>query len=660
MSSRRRNKFVSAHSESHFLDLMDCLALESAAEVERIAERRTRKSRQQLEQTGEVIFDLVVADQIPGLGQRQLVTLVRRTQGQLLPWHRIKVGTPVVVFDQQTAGDQQQSGVVCRVRRESLQVALDRALEGKSFCLETTADEMTRLRQQEALQTVMNSRGRLGRLRDILMGQTEPRFGALPQIDFLGPLNSSQREAVRFALSAEDLAIIHGPPGTGKTTTVVELIVQAVRRGDRVLAVAPSNTAVDNLLERLIAVGQRVVRLGHPARISESLRDFSLDALVERHENTIPIRDLIREAEALFRQSDKWTRAKRVKGERQQLRGEARKLLQHARQLEAAAVHDTLERADVVCATTSINDELLGDRWYDLAVIDEACQSTEPGCWVPLLRAEKVVLAGDHQQLPPTILSDEAARRGLAKSLLERQIELYGDSVNRLLSVQYRMHQQIMKFSSEVFYQNRLQADESVKKHLLKDLSGVQDNLWTDSPVEFIDTAGAGYEDEIEEEGSSKLNRGEAGLIVELVKRLLQSGLQPRHLAVIAPYSAQVRLLRTMVYQGQGWESLVSAPDRITELEIDTVDGFQGREKEGVLLSLVTSNSRQEIGFLADVRRMNVALTRARRKLIVVGDSATLGVHDFYQRFFQYVDSIEAYHSIWNYRSDRLPEWESL
>lgn len=659
MSSRRRSKFVSAESESHFLDLMDCLALESAAEIERIADRRNRKSRQQLEQTGEVIFDLVVGDQVPGLGHRQLVTLIRRTQGQLLPWHRIKVGTPVIVSDPQATGDRQQSGVVCRVKRESIQVALDHGLEGKTFCLETTADEMTRLRQKEALQIVMNSRGRLGRLRDILMGRAEPRFGPLPQPDFVAPLNPSQQEAVKFALSAEDLAIIHGPPGTGKTTTVVELIIQAVRRGDKVLAVAPSNTAVDNLLERLVSARQRVVRLGHPARISEALRDFSLDAQVEQHENTTHVRELIREAETLFRQSDKWTRAKREKGERQQLRSEARKLLQHARQLEAAAVDDTLERANVVCSTTSINEELLGERWYDLAVIDEACQSTEPGCWVPLLRAEKVVLAGDHQQLPPTILSAEAARRGLAKSLQERQIELHGDSVNRLLTVQYRMHQQIMKFSSQVFYQDRLQADPAVENHLLKDLSGVKANCWTESPVEFIDTAGAGYEDEIEEEGSSKFNPGEARLIVELIGKLLESGLRPRHLGVIAPYSAQVRLLRTMIYQGQAWDALISPADPISDLEIDTVDGFQGGEKEGVLLSLVTSNPRQEIGFLADIRRMNVALTRARRKLIVVGDSATLGIHEFYQSFFQYLDSIEAYHSIWNYRSERLPEWES-
>jgi len=660
MSSRRRSKFVSPESESHFIDLMECLVLESAAEVERIADRRARKSRQQLEQTGEVIFDLVVVDQVLGLGQRQLVTLVRRTQGQLLPWHRIKVGTPVVVWDQQSHSSQEQSGVVCGVRKDSIQVAVDQGLEGKLFCLETTADEMTRQRQKEALQVVMNSRGRLGRLRDVMMGQIEPRFGTLPEIDFLAELNPSQQAAVRFALSAEDLAIIHGPPGTGKTTTVVELIVQAVRRGNKVLAVAPSNTAVDNLLERLVWAKQRVVRLGHPARISENLRDFSLDALVEGHENTAIVRDLVREAENLFRQAGKWTRAKKEKGERQELRYEARQLFQHARQLEAAAVADTLQRADIVCSTTSINDDLLGDRWFDLVVIDEACQSTEPGCWVPLLRGEKLVLAGDHQQLPPTILSAEAARQGLAKSLLERQMEQYGDRVNRLLTVQYRMHEQIMNFSSQVFYGDRLQADPSVCQHLLNDLENVQTEQMTQTPIQFIDTAGAGYEDEIEEEGSSKLNRGEAQLVVALVRKLLTTGVRPKQLAIIAPYAAQVRLLRTMIHQDLSWAEGDQVDDKISDLEIDTVDGFQGREKEGVILSLVTSNDKQEIGFLSDVRRINVALTRARRKLVVVGDSATLGAHEFYQRFFQYLDSIGAYHSIWNYRADELSEFEFL
>src|SRR5262249_21497812 len=240
-------------------------------------------------------------------------------------------------------------------------------------------------------------------------------------------LNESQREAVRFALSSDDLAIIHGPPGTGKTTTVVELIRQAVARGEKVLACAPSNLAVDNLLEKLVAFGESAVRLGHPARVLPQLREHTLDVLVEEHADTRLARKFSKEAFALFRKASKWTRAKPEPGARQDLRQEARSLLADARRLEAQAAERILNAATVLCATTTgLDSEVLGQRSFDLVVIDEACQSTEPGCWVPLPRGRRVVLAGDHCQLPPTVRSREAAEQGFGVSLLERLAALYG------------------------------------------------------------------------------------------------------------------------------------------------------------------------------------------------------------------------------------------
>lgn len=643
MSSRRRSKFGSPMVESHFVDLIECLALESAAELERMNERRQRKSRIDLERTGEVIFDLTETDESPTVGQRINVTYVKRGSG--LPWHKLKVGSPVLVFDQQDTAAEPEKGVICRVLRDSIQVSLSHVPEGKLFCIELTADELTRQRQLEAILTVKDSRGRLGQLRDIMMGLSEPRFTAATEIEFHSSLNPSQQEAVCFALSAQDVAIIHGPPGTGKTTTVIELIIQAVKRGDKVLAVAPSNTAVDNLLEKLVAAKQRVVRLGHPARVSESLRSYSLDGLAEQHENAEIIRDMVREAEMIYRQSRKWTRAKRSSNDRAEQRREARTLIQQARQMERFTIESILSRADVLCSTTSINDDLLGDRWFDLVVIDEACQTTEPGSWVPMLRCEKVVLAGDHRQLPPTILSAQASQRGLGKSLLERQIEQYGTKINRILTVQYRMHEQIMRFSSGIFYEDRLLADDAVRDHLLIDFPTVEPNDFTQTPVQFIDTAGAGFDDQQEVDGFSKFNTHEARLVEYVVQQLLASGVNPSQIAVVAPYAAQVRLLRTMIYSMEA--GLLHGDHSISELEIDTVDGFQGREKEAIIISLVTSNPRQEIGFLSDLRRMNVALTRARRKLVVIGDSATLASEPFYQQFFDYVDSIQAYSSVW-------------
>ena len=526
-----------------------------------------------------------------------------------------------------------QPGVVSNTRRDMIEVTVAEWPEGERFRLDLSPDEITRKRHLAALRTAQGARGRTGELRRVLLGEREPRFDPIPTTEITTELNTSQQAAIRFALSARDLAIIHGPPGTGKTTTVVELICQAVARGDKVLACAPSNTAVDNLLQRLIAAQQKVVRVGHPARVAARLRDFTLDAQVADDDAMQIVRDMLREADALFRRASRFTRAKPAPGEKQQLRQDARRLKADARLLEQQSVQSVLDRAEVICTTTSINEELLGDRRFSLAVIDEACQSTEPGCWVPALRADRLVLAGDHCQLPPTVLSQPAAREGLSISLLERLVQRYGEAVTRRLDVQYRMHTDIMQFSSQQFYAGTLRADPSVAAHRLHDLPTVEPSDLVSDPVTFIDTAGAGWEEQQEPDGESRWNPREAALLLGKVRALVAAGLSPRDIGVIAPYGAQVRWLR------EHWDS--------DDLEIDTVDGFQGREKEAVLFSCVRSNGDGEIGFLADTRRMNVALTRARRRLLVVGDSATLGAHKFYSDLLTYFESIGAYHTVW-------------
>jgi predicted DNA helicase len=365
------------------------------------------------------------------------------------------------------------------------------------------------------------------------------------------------------------------------------------------------------------------------------LRARAIDLLAEKHPDARQARKVARDAFALFRQADKWTREKPQPGERAALRREARDRLGEARKLESLAVERILDEAKIVCATlTGLDSQLLGQRHYDIVVIDEACQGTEPAAWVPLLRANKLILAGDHCQLPPTIISPEAADRGLAVSLQERLIGLYGPQVSRLLTVQHRMHSAIMGFSNAEFYGGELVAHESVANHLLRDLPGVTSDPLTDTPVQFIDTAGASYDEELEEDTGSRRNVQEAALAVKKVRALLALGVSATQIGVITPYRAQVRLLR---------ERLSDVPG----LEIDSVDGFQGREKEAIIVSLVRSNNEGEIGFLADTRRTNVALTRARRKLIVIGDSATLANDDFYQRMLTYFETIGALSSVW-------------
>lgn len=606
--------------------------MEADAEAERLAERRRRGNGAAAEKSGETLLDMVITDDEPGLGGRILITLVKRNRTLKLPWNRLRVGAPVYLTGGNGDGDSVH-GVVSARRPDWIQVSVDQWPDGDRFRIDLSPDEITRKRQEAALRTARAARGRPAELRRILLGEVEPTFQPEADLDFGATLNESQQRAVQLSMSANDLAIIHGPPGTGKTTTVVELICQAVARGEKVLASAPSNTAVDNLLERLIARRQKVVRIGHPARVDERLRDFSLDIKVQDHEVMELVRDMLREAEQLFRKAGRYTRAKPAPGEKQEMRREARRLKADARLLEQQAVESVLDRADVICATTTFNEQLIGDRRFGLAVIDEACQSTEPGCWIPVLRAERVVLAGDHCQLPPTVLSTKAAREGFTTSLLERLVTRFGDAATTRLDVQYRMHSDIMRFSSEQFYDGTLLADESVAEHLLHDLPLIETSELTLEAVTFIDTAGAGWDEELEPDGESKRNPEEGALVLKKVRQLQPLGLSTRDIAVIAPYAAQVRWLRDQ------WG--------MDDLEIDTVDGFQGREKEAVVISCVRSNSDNEIGFLSDTRRMNVALTRARRKLIVVGDSGTLGGHDFYAALLQYFETIGAYHTVW-------------
>ena len=616
---------------------MNWLTLESEAETRQIDERRRRGTKGSAEKSGESLLDLVIVDEKPGLGGRILLTLVKRNRTLKLPWNRLRVGAPVVLSSVDGAGDFQH-GVVSARSAGSIEVSVSEWPTVDRFRIDLLPDEITRKRQAAALRNIEAARGRTAELRDVLLGQREPRFSELPECEFSGSLNLSQQEAVRFALAAEDLAIIHGPPGTGKTTTVVELIVRSVGQGEKVLACAPSNTAVDNLLERLVQLGQKVVRVGHPARVNERLHGFTLDAQVAEHEVMSIVRNMIRESETLFRKADRFTRAKPAPGAKQEMRREARRLKADVRLLEQQAVESVLDRADVVCATTAFNEELLGSCHFAMVVIDEACQSTEPGCWMPVLHADRVVLAGDHCQLPPTVLSITAAREGFSTSLLERLVAHYGASVTRQLNLQYRMHTDIMQFSSEQFYGGTLEADESVAFHRLKDLPLVEQSPLTTKPVTFIDTAGADWDEELEPDGESKCNPQEGSFLLRQVQKLHEAGLRLRDLAIITPYAAQVRWLR------QRFDS--------DELEINTVDGFQGREKEAVLISCVRSNAIGEIGFLADTRRMNVALTRARRKLIVVGNSATLGGNEFYAALLAYFESIGAYESVWEQESD--------
>lgn len=625
-------------SSEHFEHLMGLLDLEAKAEKEQAQQAMQRFSGLEAEGTGNSLVQLVITDDSESLGERLLLTLRKRNQTQSLPWTRLRVGSPILLSEEKGAGTWR--GVVNHKNKNTIQVALEDSAEvdikGATFRLDISNDEVARQRERSALQKVRSARNdRLAELRHILLFKRSPSFEREAELEPLDKrLNEVQREAIRFALGANDIAIIHGPPGTGKTTTVVELIRQAVRRGESILACAPSNLAVDNMFERLLSAGEKVLRLGHPSRVLPELREHTLDLLVDNHPDVRLARQLYRQASSLREEANKYKRTRVATNTRRDMRQEAKQLVDDARRLEAQVVDQILNSAKILCATTtSLDSRILGRRTFDLCVIDEAAQSTEPASWIPILRSQRLVLAGDHCQLPPTIISKEALKQGFGISLMERLMKEMGPKVSRRLTVQYRMNQAIQDFSSNYFYGSSLVASSEVKSHLLSELPEVENNELTGSAIDFIDTAGASYDEELEPDRESKRNPQEAELVCRKVEALIAAGVSPNDIAIISPYAAQVRLLRTQL------EHLA--------VEIDTIDGFQGREKEVVIISLVRSNIKGDIGFLSDERRMNVALTRARRKLIVIGDSATITSSSFYQGLIEYFESIWAYRSVW-------------
>ncbi|HSM94246.1 MAG TPA: AAA domain-containing protein [Anaeromyxobacteraceae bacterium] len=602
------------------------LAAEREEERRRFAEAKGRLSVAEQEAHGIALADL--EPEAEGvLAGRTLVTYGRG--GRPLAGGRIGVGAIVRVDARRERREDAPAGVVARRTRTRVAVAFDEPppewAVGGRVVLTLEPSPVTWDRLDAAVRRLRDEPG--GKRWHAALAGAPPRFRDRPR-EAPPPrgLNAEQREAFDLAERADDYALVHGPPGTGKTTVLVEIVRAAAARGERILAAAPSNLAVDNLVERLAAAGLDCVRLGHPARVLPSVLAHTLEAKAEEREESRIAAGLVEEALALRRAAAK-RRGRKGPGRFSEARGkerDARALLAEARALEDRAEAAVIERAQVVLATlTGLDAGPLAGRRFDLAVADEATQATEPALYLALLRADRAVLAGDPLQLPPTIVSDAAQAGGLGISLFERLAAVHGDAARVTLAEQHRMNARIMRFPSEALYGGRLRAHPAVADHALDA-----------EPLLFVDTAGAGHEDTTPEGSDSRQNDGEAALAVGEVERILALGVAPADVAVISPYDAQVQRLRQLL-----------APHLDAGLEVDTVDGFQGREKEAVVVSLVRSNDAGEVGFLADVRRMNVALTRARKKLVVIGDSATVARHPFYEAFLRHAEEAGAWRS---------------
>uniref|UniRef100_A0A673N0P1 DNA-binding protein SMUBP-2 n=1 Tax=Sinocyclocheilus rhinocerous TaxID=307959 RepID=A0A673N0P1_9TELE len=633
---------------------LELLQEEREAELEETRAWQENLSPKNLQHKGVYLLKLQIASQHTGMYGRLLVVFEpRKSIGpSILPSNTFGPGDIIGLYqaEGQDQPSQLGSGVVTRVTQASLTVAFDNTQDGMNldrdglYNLMKLANDVTYRRLSSALKSLNGySSGPASHLISVLFGYSEP--GILSHqhpLEFSNTgLDNSQKEAVSFAISQKDVAIIHGPPGTGKTTTVVEVILQAVKQEQKVLCCAPSNVAVDNLVERLAKSKVKVLRLGHPARLLESIQKHSLDAVLAHSDNTNIISDIRKDMDKAFNEMKK----ARDKGQRSNLRLEIRELRRELRTREEMAITQILKRADVILATnTGASDDgplkHLPNDHFDLVVIDECAQALESSCWIALLKARKCILAGDYKQLPPTIKSQSAASKGLSVSLMERLIKKYGDPVVRMLTTQYRMNGAIMQWASEQMYEGKLIAHPSVEKHLLKDLAGVADVEETRIPLLLIDTAGCGLNEMEDTDEQSKGNQGEVDILALHIKALTDAGVQVKDIAIIAPYNLQVDLLRQKLSH------------KYAELEIKSVDGFQGREKEAVVLSLVRSNRKGEVGFLAEDRRINVAVTRARRQLVVVCDSQTVRKHDFLKSLVDYMSEHGEVRTAFEYLED--------
>jgi ATP-dependent RNA/DNA helicase IGHMBP2 len=624
---------------------LELIRIERKEDLEQYRQKVLLQSITQRTKKGTTWYPVSLKRDYIGTGERPIIE-VDRTNHLDQP-HAFQSGKLVSVFSNGSGTPEKHhiNGVINYVRDNTMVITVNADdlpdwLEDGMLGVDVMFDEMTYREMEFTLKEVIKAEdNRVAELKSILLGSEKARISdAEIKVESLNILNPSQKNALEIIAGSEDVAFIHGPPGTGKTTTIVQAIRYAVEIENQVLVCAPSNAAVDLLVEKLSEQGLNVIRIGHPARVTEQSLSKTLDARIAAHPSYGELKAMRKRMEQIRSMAVKYKRnfGYHERAERKALLQEVKLLKSDADMLEFYIVNDLFQNAQAICCTlVGSSHPVLRGRKYKTVFIDEAAQALEPACWIPLMRVHRVVFAGDHQQLPPTIKSVEAAREGLAKTLFQKGIESQPHT-SSMLQVQYRMHECIMKFSSAYFYKDKLIAHPSVKSTLLR-----SDN----PPVEFIDTAGCGYMEAQDPETLSRVNEEEAKLLMHLVEGLIENigtnqWLEENiTLGIITPYSAQVDHLHKLAEASAVLEPLYRL------ITINTVDAFQGQERDVIAISFVRSNEQSEVGFLADIRRTNVAMTRARKKLIMVGDSATLAAHPFYTELLDYVQKEGFYKS---------------
>lgn len=562
----------------------------------------------------------------------QLVIEVERREDKDIE-HQFEYGRPVCFFTQDVSGKLNYLNFVATVNyvdEDRMVVILPSvdallALQSKEVVgVQLYFDETSYRLMFEALKQVIGAKNnRLAELRDIFHGTQPASIFSFHPLRFPW-LNATQEEAVNKVLHAKDVAIVHGPPGTGKTTTLVEAVYETLHRENQVLVCAQSNMAVDWISEKLVDRGVSVLRIGNPSRVNDKMLSFTYERRFESHPDYPQLWSIRKAIRELYARSRKGA-------EREAVRQKINSLKDRATELEIRINESLFSEARVIaCTLVGSANRLLTGQKFGTLFIDEAAQALEAACWIPIRKADRVILAGDHCQLPPTVKAPEALRAGLGHTLMQTIVKNKPDTVS-LLKLQYRMNDEIMRFSSEWFYGGMLQSAPEVKYRSILDF---------DTPIEWINTEGLDCNEEFIGENYGRINKSEAELSIEQLKGYITKIGRERFLderidvGMISPYKAQVQYLRRLVRNDAFFKPYRQA------ITINTVDGFQGQERDVILISLVRANEEGQIGFLNDLRRMNVAITRARMKLIILGDASTLTRHAFYKKLYTYIESL--------------------
>ena len=559
----------------------------------------------------------------------QLVIEITRSEDTDIE-HGFEYGKPVCFFKQSATGDLSYYtflGTVSYADEARMVVVMPGGnavmdlQNADNLGVQLYFDETSYQTMFEALADVLKAKGtRLAELKDIILGSSKPGFRQLYPMGFPW-LNPTQETAVNKVLCARDVAVVHGPPGTGKTTTLVEAIYETLHREPQVLVCAQSNMAVDWISEKLVDRGVNVLRIGNPTRVNDKMLSFTYERRFESHPSYPELWSIRKELRQL-----QGKRRRGSRDERDGVRSRISRLKDRAVALEVQINTDLFDSAHVIASTlVSSNHRLLGGMHFGTLFIDEAAQALEAACWIAIRKADRVVLAGDHCQLPPTIKCYEAAKGGLEQTMMETIVANKPETVS-LLKVQYRMNEEIMKFSSDWFYLGELEAAPEVRNRSILDL---------DTPISWVDTSGMDFKEQFVGETYGRINKEEANLLLQELQAYINKIGGERILderidfGIISPYKAQVQYLRSKI---KGNEALRPYRHLFT---VNTVDGFQGQERDVVFISLVRANEEGQIGFLRDLRRMNVAMTRARMKLVILGDATTLGKHPFYRKLIE-------------------------